>query len=69
MVNQTTMSLQGVALARMSQYCTEGELVERCYSDVSTLLEAFQRGARVSGECGDLPLERAKNTSALMCVA
>ena len=34
----------------MSQLCEEGELIERCYDDVGTLLEAFQRGARISGK-------------------
>ena len=43
--------LQGVGFARMSQLCREGELIERCYGDVGTMLEAFQRGARVSGMC------------------
>ena len=42
--------LQGVGFARMSQLCREGELIERCYGDVGTMLEAFERGARVSGK-------------------
>ncbi len=43
-------SIQGVPYARMSQLCEAGEIMERCFTDVSTLYEAFARGARVSSK-------------------